>query len=246
MSSTPSPIDPYLDPDTGILRNKVGAHTRAELDRAEHDLVGARALQLVDHPVSGAYDLAHLRAIHHHLFQDVFPFAGELRTINIYKRNDPSSHFFPVERFRTGATFVFDELRVDNYLRGRDRSRFVHGLARHFDAVNHLHPFREGNGRTQRIFFAQLAYDAGYVIDYIRISPDENVRASRGGAPALRALFDSCVSAHSQSQGRALGRVISAAARHTSASARRPTATPPAPPGLNQPPARSEGHEPDF
>lgn len=250
LVTTPRATDPYLDPRTGILRNNVDASTQAELDRAEADLVGARALQLVDAPIAGAYDLAHLCAIHRHLFADVYPFAGELRTVNIYKLNDPGSHFFPIERFRTGAEFVFGEIRADNYLRGRDQTQFVRGLARHFDAVNHLHPFREGNGRTQRVFFAQLAFDAGYVVDYTRIGPDENVQASRDGERALRALFEPCVSP--STRGHALGRVISAAAgRHTTAGARPTTAssatdTYQAHKELDHPPERPEGHEPDF
>lgn len=185
--------DPYLDRVTGILANKIGARTQAELDRAEHDLVTLRAVQLDVHPIAGKFDLDHLRAVHRHLFQDVYPFAGEVRTVNIYKLNDPGSAFFPVERFAAGAAYVFGDLAEDNFLRGRAPDRFAAGLAKHFDAINHLHPFREGNGRTQRIFVDQLATAAGYQIDWTSVTPEQNVHASREGVSELRGLFTGIV-----------------------------------------------------
>ena len=77
-----------------------------------------------------------------------------------------------------------------NTSRGRDRERFISGLARHLDAVNHLHPFREGNGRTQRIFFSQLSGRAGYLLHWDRISAEENAAASRVGAAAWPPLLE--------------------------------------------------------
>ena len=188
------PRDPYIDPRTGILRNNVGAQTQHELDRAENGIVPLRAVQLATHPIAGRFDLQHLCAIHRHLFGDVYPFAGEVRTVNIYKANDPSSHFFPVERFEVGQAYVFGEIAADNHLQGLPIDRFVSRLAYHFDAINHLHPFREGNGRAQRAFVDQLAEHAGYQLDWTTITAAENVAASRDGVPGLRPLFDRIVS----------------------------------------------------
>lgn len=188
------PRDPYLDPATGILANLLGARTQHELSRAEDDFVAAAALHLAVHPIAGAFDLDHLCAIHRHLFGDVYPFAGEVRTVNIYKANDPSSHFFPVERFTVGQEYVFGEIAADNYLQGLAIDRFVSRLAHHYDAINHLHPFREGNGRAQRVFVDQLAEHAGYQLDWTTVSAAENVAASRDGVRGLRPLFDRIVS----------------------------------------------------
>ena len=80
--------------------------------------------------------------------------------------------------------------RQDKHLRGRDREGFISGLARHLDAVNHLHPFREGNGRTQRIFFSQLSGRAGYLLRWDRISAEENAAASGAGAAAWPPLLE--------------------------------------------------------
>lgn len=198
--------DPYLDPRTGILANKVGARTQSELDVAEGELVPFRAVQLDDHPIQGRFDLDHLRAIHRHLFQDVYPFAGEVRTVNIHKLNDPGSGFFPIERFAAGAAYVFGDLAGDKFLRDRTPERFVTGVAKHFDAINHLHPFREGNGRTQRIFVGQLAAAAGYRIDWRAITPEQNVHASREGVRELRTMFTDIVTPITESNRRAHAR----------------------------------------
>lgn len=78
-------VDPYLDPETGLLRNKVGARTKVALEEAEGDLSFARLIQFMDHPVKPTGDLDELRSIHRHLFQDVYDWAGELRTVDIRK-----------------------------------------------------------------------------------------------------------------------------------------------------------------
>lgn len=74
--------DPYLYPGTTVLRNKLGLRDAAVLDRAERNLVRLRHREGVPR---GAFDLEHLRAIHRHLFQDLYDWAGELRTVEVAK-----------------------------------------------------------------------------------------------------------------------------------------------------------------
>jgi cell filamentation protein len=183
-------LDPYVDPFWQILRNKVHARTASELARAETDLVWSRAVELVERPPAGRCDLAHLRGIHRHLFQDVYPFAGQLRTVDLRKADDPAGWFRPAAGLPEAAEGIFAALTQDKHLRGVGRGEFVTGLARHLDAVNNLHPFREGNGRTQRIFFSQLSARAGYLLHWNRIGVQENITASRAGAAAWPPLLD--------------------------------------------------------
>lgn len=187
--------DPYLDPDWAILKNKVHARTQGELDTAEVALVHVRTLELVAKPVQGSLDLAHLQAIHGHLFQDIYPFAGELRTLDIRKADDPGGVFMPVSRLRDAANYVFSELAEEKYLRGLDTDTYVVRLGHYLDEVNHLHPFREGNGRTQRIFFSQLAGAAGHTIDWTQLTPELNNNASKAGEGALVDMLGPIVSA---------------------------------------------------
>jgi cell filamentation protein len=172
-------VDPYVDPATGILRNRVGASTRTELDEAEGDLSFAAMIELLDRPPRPTGDLAELRAIHRGLFADVYDWAGEIRTVDIRKAAEGAEFFLPVTMIERAASFTAEELRADDMLRGLSRQRFVERLAHHYDQLNYIHPFREGNGRTQRFFWDRVARDAGWELDWRRVSGAENDRASR-------------------------------------------------------------------
>ncbi|XNN89781.1 Fic/DOC family protein (plasmid) [Curtobacterium flaccumfaciens] len=101
--------DPYIDPDTGILRNLVGARTQAELDRAEADLTAVRAIELIDRPLAPTGDLDELRGIHRALFQDVYDWAGEIRTIDMRKNVDGAELFLPQFQIERAAGFAAGE-----------------------------------------------------------------------------------------------------------------------------------------
>ena len=178
-------VDPYLDPDTGILRNKVGASTQSELDSREAELTAFAAVELSARPIKVTADLRQLMAIHGRLFQDVYSWAGKLRQVDMRKGNDLRAEFFmPVSRLESGAGFAFQELADDKMLAGPggaalNQDAFVRKLAHHYDQVNYLHPFREGNGRTQRIFWCQIAGKAGYELDWRKTTGQEVNQASR-------------------------------------------------------------------
>ena len=192
-------VDPYLDPDTGLLRNLVGARTQDTLDRAEGAMVVTRAIQLADHPIKATGDLAEFRAIHRQLFQDVYPWAGEVRTVDIRKNIDGAKHFLSVSVIDRGSMFAADELRDDNMLRGMNRDQFIDRLSYHYDQWNFIHPFREGNGRSQRVFWNRVAADAGWQLDWQPVQGAVNDAACRAAAERsdfgpMRAMFDRVVS----------------------------------------------------
>lgn len=191
--------DPYLDPATGILRNLVGARTQRELDALEADLSNARGHELLDSSPRPTGDLEEFRGIHRQLFQDVYDWAGEIRTVDIRKNVDGAQFFLPVVMIERSAGFAADELRDDGMLRGMSRERFVDRLSYHYDQWNYVHPFREGNGRTQRIFWNRVAEDAGWRLDWTRTTAEENIAASRAASERLdyeplRKMFDGIVS----------------------------------------------------
>jgi fido (protein-threonine AMPylation protein) len=186
MASAEEFVDPYLDPETGILRNKVGARTQAALNEAEGDLTFARLVQLMDHPPKPTGDLDELRAIHRHLFQDLYEWAGELRVVKLRKRVKGGEFFLHPFDIGRGAGFSADELRRDNMLRGMNRDRFIDRLACHYGNFNHVHPFREGNGRTQRVFWSRVARDAGWQIDWRRVRGKTNNEACRAARTSDR------------------------------------------------------------
>lgn len=186
-------FDPYLDLAHGVLRNRLGLTDAARLAAAEAELTALRLYELERAALPGAYDLAHLQAFHHALFQDVYAWAGELRTVAIGK----GRAFCPPQNLRTFSGTVFTWLADAGHLRDLSRAQFLAGLTTLLAHVNELHPFREGNGRAQRAFLAQLAREAGHPIRWAEMAPEANVAASRaamdGDNAPLRALLEQLV-----------------------------------------------------
>jgi cell filamentation protein len=186
--------DPYLDLESGVLRNRLDLTDPNALARAEAELVATRIAAIDRSGVPGGYDLPHLQAFHWHLFGDVYTWAGQLRTVRIGK----GRAFCPPEDLQARGAAIFDVLAAAEHLRGLDRAGTVAALAELLAAVNDLHPFREGNGRTQRAFVGQLAQDRGYRIRWDGLDANENISASRAAAAGdlapLRTLLDRLVS----------------------------------------------------
>jgi cell filamentation protein len=186
--------DPYLDLQSGVLRNRLGITDAAELAHAEAELTSYRLIELRTSPLPGRYDLAHLQAFHRYVFGDVYDWAGELRTVSLGKGG---ALFCAPQHLVATAEAVFGRLARDQHLRGRGRAEFVDGLTALLAEVNALHPFREGNGRTQRAFLAQLARDAGYRIRWADLDPATNVAASAaardGDTTLLRTMLERLV-----------------------------------------------------
>ncbi|MFJ6675266.1 Fic/DOC family protein [Actinosynnema sp. NPDC091369] len=150
--------DPYLDPASGVLRNNLGLTDPRECDFAETRLSTMRVEQLALSPLPGLYDLAHLCAFHRRIFGDFYPWAGEVRRVNIGK----TALFAAWQQVEPYAAGVFDGLKRERYLRDLPREAFLDRFTHYFAEVNAVHPFREGNGRAQRAFFRQLAREAGW------------------------------------------------------------------------------------
>jgi cell filamentation protein len=143
--------DPYCYPGTTVLKNCAGHRTQRALTRFET----AMAAQRADEPLPiGRLSVHHYRAIHRHLFQDVYLWAGNLRTVRISK--DGSMFCYP-EHIRLQMSSLFIQLRRDHYLRGLTTGEFARKAAIFLANLNAIHPFRDGNGRTQLAFMALLA-----------------------------------------------------------------------------------------
>lgn len=188
--------DPYLDPDTGILRNLLGIRSQAELETAESSLSFLRTSQLHGHPVLGRFNLKHLQAIHKRLFGDLYEWAGQLRHVEIAKGTSRFARYLVIE---SGARQLFQRLAAENCLRGLGPEVFSQRAGYYLGEINVLHPFREGNGRAQREFIRELAQQAGYRIDWAGVSQDEMIRASieayNGDSRRMAQLIRACMGA---------------------------------------------------
>lgn len=167
--------DHYLDPETGVLKNKLGIKDEEELKEAEASLVAWRSFQLAENPIEGCFDLDHLKAIHKRLFCDVYEWSGELRNIDLSKEN---SYFANHTHIVSASRPVFEKLVEEDYLKGLDAAAFSTRAAYYLGEINALHPFREGNGRAQREFINHLAFRNGYFIEWKNISQEEMIQAS--------------------------------------------------------------------
>lgn len=163
--------DPYTYKNSTVLVNKLGLRDQMELDAFEAEISSARAEEPLP---DGALDFTHYKAVHHHLFQDVYHWAGQVRTVRISKGSNPFC--FP-ENIEGQANKLFDDLRTADYLRNLDSQTFS-GKAAHFLAeLNAIHTFREGNGRSQLTFFALLADFAGHPLKIEKLNPREMLGA---------------------------------------------------------------------
>jgi cell filamentation protein len=135
--------DPYVYPGTTTLKNRFNIADPATLDRIERFIVAQRAAEGVP---GGTFDLTHLQAIHRHLFQDIYEWAGEIRTVEIHKG---AQQFQFRQYIHTGMADVYRRLARLRFLTGLSRREFAEHAAVIMGDINYIHPFREGNGRTQ-------------------------------------------------------------------------------------------------
>lgn len=184
--------DPYVDPSTGVLRNRLGIKDSDELRAAEADISAAALFRLEtsSHLGEGHFDFPHLRALHVHIFGEVYQWAGKPRTVEMAK----GAWFCLARNIEEFAASVFREL-AENYLVGLDRPDLVKGIAATYGQLNALHPFREGNGRTQRAFLTQLGRLGGWRLRWSDLDGDTNDEASRrsledGDDSALAEMVD--------------------------------------------------------
>lgn len=182
----------YCYPHSDVLINKLGITDAAELEAAEIALTVARIEQF--EPDFDDISFAALRAVHFHLFQDLYSWAGRLRTVDISKGR---TRFASVARIAAEGEKLFVQLRQEQYLIGLPRHRFIARLAHYYGELNVIHPFRDGNGRAQRLLFEIISINAGYAIRWEPIDPEAwvhaNIEAYLCRPGPLEALFDQAV-----------------------------------------------------
>lgn len=164
----------YCYPNSDVLKNKLDIHDPKRLYAIERKLTMLRILELLDTPIVGSFDLEHLQSIHRYIFQDIYQWAGEIRKVDIAKGN----MFCNVKFIGSQAEEIFGNLKKEGYLQGLSEDTFPGRLAYYFSEINALHPFREGNGRSQREFIRCLASYNGYVVHFSKVSQKEMLQAS--------------------------------------------------------------------
>ena len=184
--------DPYCYPGTTVLINKLDLRDQRQLDAFEAEITSQRAAEPL--PI-GHFDIPHYLAIHKHLFQDVYDWAGCIRTVRIAK--DGNMFCYP-EYIDAELTKLFGQLRSAAHFRGLPPIAFARSAAHFVSELNAIHPFREGNGRAQLTYLTLVSQHAAHPLNLERMSPNEMLQAiidSFDGdetrlAEEIMALFD--------------------------------------------------------
>lgn len=178
-------------PDTTVLINKLGITDEAVLKDNESFITSTIAAELICQPLKREFDFDDYKAIHYELFSELYEWAGMVRTINLSKT---TTVFAAPEQIEKLGTMIFDRLKKMNYFNGLSKSEYVMEIADLYSTLNMLHPFREGNGRVQRIFFMQLIQNNGYNIDYSELNSNflmiSSIQAASGVMDNLISFFD--------------------------------------------------------
>jgi cell filamentation protein len=178
----------YCYPGTNVLKNKLDIRDLDFLHQAERDYSSIRQAELVKKGVTGDFSMKHLCSIHKQLFQDIYTWAGKTRTVDISK----GTIFCFVQFIDSQFDDMYRKLKKENFLKDiTDKKEMSVRLAYYLGELNMIHPFREGNGRTQRIYIEQLCLNNGrFEIDFTEVTKDEMIAASVKSANVSNDLLE--------------------------------------------------------
>ncbi|MDR0991657.1 MAG: Fic family protein [Ruminococcus sp.] len=165
----------YFYPGTSVLINRLDITDAKTLSIAERRITALTIAHCRENPVKGDFDLKHLCRIHKEIFGDLYPWAGKIRNVEMAK-TQPFTKAMLIPTY--AEEYIFSKLKIDRFLTDVDPDEIVPKLTYYLSELNVLHPFREGNGRTQRIFIEYLAKVAGFAVDFSTVTPEENLKAS--------------------------------------------------------------------
>ena len=181
-------------PGTTVLINKLGLREQAALDHAERIIVTLHAAEIEARGCEEAFTFSFYRSLHKALFEDLYDWAGELRRVNLSKKG---TFFYPADKLREYGEAKFHYLSEKQEFRGLSKQEFTAEIADFYSELNMLHPFREGNGRTQRLFFTLLIRRCGYQIDFADCDLDAlmmaTIYAAQGIPTYLTEFFQNSV-----------------------------------------------------
>lgn len=198
--------DRYVYPGTNVLKNRFNISDAALLNRVERQLSGYAVSVLRSYGVTGNFTPAHLQSIHRSLFSDIYDWAGQFRDIQLYKGG---TAFCVPDEIESSLITLHRNISRAEFYKDDSLDVLADGLAHTMAELNRIHPFREGNGRTQRIFIEQLALNAGYDLDLSGISEStmrsDSMSAVRGDIRGFRydirnnlqKVDDSCLNSRS-------------------------------------------------
>ena len=181
-------------PDTTVLVNKLDIRSQELLTEAESVLVTSCSVKLEKTMKFENVDFDYYKSLHRQMFSDLYEWAGTVRNINISKKGTVFCNASDIERL---GNLKFEHLKKQNYLKGMKTEMFLDELTDLYHEMNMLHPFREGNGRTLRLFVTLLVRNADKDINFNNADSDlltiATIRAAQGDKSLLRSVFEEFV-----------------------------------------------------
>ena len=178
---------------TTCLVNKLGIRDEKRLSEVEAQITFAKAVMLEETPIDDDFGFEHFKKIHEFLLCDLYEWAGQVRTVDISKKR---TKFLDAASVESIGTKCFAKVK-NGYFENLSFDEFVKRIAEFYNDVNYIHPFREGNGRTQRIYFTQLIRHYGYDINFADVDTDElmiaTIQASSGVMDFLIEFFENSI-----------------------------------------------------
>lgn len=170
-------LDPYAL-ENGVLKNNFGITDSASLNEVEADIAGVQIQKILKEPAPKSFTALHLCALHEQVFSEVYPWAGQYRQVDIAKGD---THFLRHQDIAAKLDTIFSGLAKEGFLQGANPQAFGEFMGEFLVQLNFVHPFREGNGRVQRLLVTQIAINAGLSLDWQPIGNEAMKQACIAG-----------------------------------------------------------------
>lgn len=190
MSYSLDPLQDDCYEGTNVLINKFDIRDGEKLDIIERDITSALiAKAYIEIPFENV-DFDFYKNLHYYVFSDIYEWAGNIRNVDMSKKG---TRFCSPERIETGGRDIFEYLSKISYLVNLTDKEFITEFTELYCRLNYLHPFREGNGRIQRLFLSILLKNIGKSIDFSKIDADllmiATIKAVSGDIFILQDIF---------------------------------------------------------
>jgi len=189
----------YCYPKTQILINKLGIHNEKKLSEIEQAITFPKWVAYKNNPIKGNFDFNHFCQIHHYLFAELYEWAGKPRLGGFMSIG--RTKFIDSEYIKSSFDDIYEKLQKDNFFKNLPKEEFCEKMAYFMADINKVHPFRDGNGRTMKLYFSQLAQNSGYDLEFSLASKDDlilaDVLAYNGNYQLLIEILNKIVSSTS-------------------------------------------------
>lgn len=163
--------DPFCYPASSVLINLADLSEQGQLEEFEAAMFSLRSAEPWP---AGELDVAYYRALHHHLFQDVYSWAGQFRTVRIAKGGN---WFCYPEHIAQQMKLLFGWASERAWFSAHGQIQFAEDAAHLIAELNAIHPFREGNGRTQLAFLSVICEASGFPFNDAALVPERVLSA---------------------------------------------------------------------